>query len=352
VTSSDTPGTGLSQMTKIAPAAGHVSVRHMLLLLKIVLSGGLIYYAFSKIDLHEAWSQIRNISTYAIVVMMALLFVEIVVASARLRQILALLGQRCRFIQALDVVFIGAFFSQTLISFVGGDAMRIWRIVRSKVSIGLAAKSVVLDRASGFAGLLVLVLLTLPFLLQVVTAPSMRFGLLFALLAGIAGFVVLACFRYMPAGLKRLRPLHWVADFSAAAVTVAGSTRGVGALLGLSLPIHVLNVVIIYFLALGLSINLTFWHCLLLAPPVLFLSMLPISVAGWGVREGAMIVALSLVGVSPAQSVAISVCFGLGVLAISLPGGLLWLVHRGEYATIQGDVTTPPTGHSLRDSNS
>src|SRR4029453_8733158 len=244
----------------------------------------------------------------------------------------------------LDVVFIGAFFSQTLISFVGGDAMRIWRIVRSKVSIGLAAKSVVLDRAAGFAGLLLLVILTLPFLMQIVTDPVMRLGLLAAVLGGIAGFAALGCFHLLPAVLKRLRLLHWVSDFSAAAGAVAGSTRGIGALLGLSMPIHVLNVLIIYFPAVGLSINLTLLHCLLLAPPVLFLSMLPISVAGWGVREGAMIVALGLVGVSPAQSVAISVCFGLGVLAISLPGGLLWLVHRGEYATIQGDARGSPTG--------
>src|SRR5262245_13591343 len=177
-------------MRQIVPAAGHATVRHMLLLLKIALSAGLIYYAFSKIDLHEAWLQIRNISIYAIVGTLLLFFLEIVLASVRLREILALLGQRCRFAQALDVVFIGFFFSQTLISFVAGDAMRIWRIVGSSVPIGLAAKSVVLDRVAGFAGLLALVLLTLPFLLGVVTDSMMRLGLFRTVLGVMQYFVI------------------------------------------------------------------------------------------------------------------------------------------------------------------
>lgn len=308
-------------------------MRYLLIAAKIALSAGLIYYAFSKIDLGEAWSQMRNISALAVAATLLLLFLEIAAASVRLRGILAMMGPRCRFVQALDVVLIGAFFSQTLISFVGGDAMRIWRIVRSNVSLDLAAKSVVLDRTAGFAGLLALVLLTLPFLMQLVTDPAMRLGLLVALIGGVAGFAALAFLKHLPAALTRLRLFHWIAELATAAMSVVRSLRGLAIFLGLSLIIHSLNVAIIYFLALGLAIDLTFWHCLLLVPPVMFLSTLPISVAGWGVREGAMIIALGLVGVAPAQSVALSICFGLGVLAISLPGGLLWLIHRGDYAS-------------------
>jgi len=339
-------------MQEIESTSGRAMARYVLIAAKIALSAALIYYAFSKIDLHEAWLQMRNISVFAVIATLALLFLEIVVASVRLRQILAMLGPRCRFVQALDVVFIGAFFSQTLISFVGGDAMRIWRIVRSSVSLGLAAKSVVLDRAAGLAGLLVLVLLTLPFLLQLVTDPAMRLGLLVALIGGVGGFAVLVTFKYLPDALRRLRLFHWIAELAAAAISLTRSMRGIAVLLGLSLAIHVLNVFIIYILTLGLSIELAFWHCLLLAPPVMFLSMLPISVAGWGVREGAMIVALGLVGVTPAQSVALSVCFGLALVAISLPGGLLWLLHRGEYANAPGELREEATGKHARDSES
>ena len=89
-----------------------------------------------------------------------------------------------------------------------------------------------------------------------------------------------------------------------------------------------MNVVILYVIARFLSIDISFFNALILLPPVLFMSMLPISVAGWGVREGAMVVALNMINIPAHQSLALSICFGLCALAISLPGGALWFYSR------------------------
>jgi hypothetical protein len=83
-------------------------------------------------------------------------------------------------------------------------------------------------------------------------------------------------------------------------------------------------------MARGLRIEIGLWNCFVLLPTVLFLSMLPISVAGWGVREGAMVAALSLVGVPGHQSLALSICFGLCIVAISLSGGAVWFASRSR----------------------
>jgi hypothetical protein len=65
-----------------------------------------------------------------------------------------------------------------------------------------------------------------------------------------------------------------------------------------------------------------------LVPLVVLVSMLPVSVAGWGVREGAMVVALGAVGVDRATALTTSVLFGLALAATGIPGGLLWLYGR------------------------
>lgn len=316
--------------------------RQLILLTKIGLSIGLVWYTFSKVDVGSALDYLRNISVRAIVVVLFLLSLQIVIAALRLRKLLTLLSARCDVIGAVDVVMIGAFFSQTMISFISGDAMRIWRIVRSNISLGTATRSILFDRAAGFVGLIVLILLGLPFLLQLIQQPELRISLLIAMAAFVAGVVSFLSLRHMPVVFKRWRVFNWIADFATEAMKLLRNKKGVVALLGLSLAIHFLNVVILYIIAQSLSIEITFLNSLILFPPVLFMSMLPISVAGWGVREGAMVVALNMVGVPAQQSLALSIFFGLCALAISLPGAPLWFYTRGH-----GNNETPVAGAAL-----
>jgi uncharacterized membrane protein YbhN (UPF0104 family) len=52
---------------------------------------------------------------------------------------------------------------------------------------------------------------------------------------------------------------------------------------------------------------------------------IPISIGGWGVREGAMVTALSLLDVQPSIALAISIQFGLIMMVVGLPGGAVML---------------------------
>jgi uncharacterized protein (TIRG00374 family) len=308
-------------------------LRYLILITKVALSAGLVWYAFSKVDVGSALDYLRNISAQVIVLVLFLLFVQMVIAASRLRELLMLLGARCSLIGAVDVVMIGAFFSQTMISFIGGDAMRIWRIVRSRTSVGVATKSILFDRAAGFAGLILLAFFGLPFLMQLIEQPELKISLLIAMFAFVLGFLFFLSLRHMPAIFMKWRAFNMIADFSSEARKLSRNKRGATTLLVLSLAIHVMNVVILYIIAQSLSIEITFLNSIVLFPPVLFMSMLPISVAGWGVREGAMVVALNMVDVSSHQSLALSICFGLCALAISLPGGALWFYTRSHGAS-------------------
>jgi hypothetical protein len=66
---------------------------------------------------------------------------------------------------------------------------------------------------------------------------------------------------------------------------------------------------------------------ILLLPFVLLLSLLPISVAGWGVREGAMIAGLGYVGVDSASAFVISALFGVAYIFAGIPGVIAWLIE-------------------------
>jgi len=299
-----------------------------IVVLKLAVSIGLVWFAFSKIDMATTWATLRAIAPAAIAGAVVLLYLQLLLAAYRLRALLGALGARYRTKAAFEVVLIGAFFSQTMISFVGGDAMRIWRIIRSRVSLAIAAKSVLFDRVAGFAGLFVLLLAATPFLVRIIPSPEMLAGqalIALAALLAVGGAFVL---RRMPAILPQGRLVRLAREVLDSGLAVWRSKRGAWLVIGLSVAIQLMNVVVLYVIGEGLGIHFRFVDGLLLFPTVLFLSMLPISVAGWGVREGAMVTALALVNVPDHQSLALSVCFGLCLVAISLPGGAVWLLSR------------------------
>lgn len=70
--------------------------------------------------------------------------------------------------------------------------------------------------------------------------------------------------------------------------------------------------------------EISFFSCLAVIPPALLISYVPISIAGWGVREASFVFAFSLVGVSVEAALLISLGIGIVVLLISLLGGVLW----------------------------
>lgn len=55
---------------------------------------------------------------------------------------------------------------------------------------------------------------------------------------------------------------------------------------------------------------------------------LPISMAGWGIREISLVALLGLLGVDRPAALLMSLEFGLLSMLVSLPGGVVWLTWR------------------------
>src|SRR5215510_10145099 len=71
----------------------------------------------------------------------------------------------------------------------------------------------------------------------------------------------------------------------------------------------------------------------------------PISAGGWGLREAGFVVALATFGIRPEEAILPPVIFGLGVLIVTLPGGVIWLANRKRKAATGA---TPTAHHEIR----
>ena len=78
----------------------------------------------------------------------------------------------------------------------------------------------------------------------------------------------------------------------------------------LSIAIHVVTVVIAWCVVKSITAPVTFGEIFQLLPPVMLITMMPISIAGWGVREATMALAFGYAGLVANEGVNISLLFG------------------------------------------
>lgn len=294
---------------------------------KLAMSALLIYLSLRLVDLDTLRQRLHQIGPIWIAAMLLGLFVQVILASLRWRRILAACGVAIDDKRALIYTLIGAFFNQALPSTIGGDAARIWLVARQATGWKGAVASVLIDRMVGLFWLAMLVLLCLPWSLALIQNPIGRTTLILIGAGSVAGLLaVLALTHIGGNGLDRWRLTRHITELAGIAWNVMASARSGASVAMPSLAIQLLTVLIAWFAAKAIGSPVSLLHLLLLIPPVILIAAIPVSIAGWGVREGAMIAAFTFAGLPTDDALAISVLFGAGSFAIGAMGGLVWIL--------------------------
>jgi hypothetical protein len=122
--------------------------------------------------------------------------------------------------------------------------------------------------------------------------------------------------------------LHLTAA-AAIALRLLGSKNG-GAVVALSIAIHLLTVVVAWGAAKAMAVPFDLVQALLLIPPVILIASIPISIAGWGVRESAMMTAFAYAGLAQTDGLIVSVLYGAAMFLTGVVGGIVWILNRSE----------------------
>ena len=298
------------------------------LALKFAVSGVLIWFLLSKVDIGAAKERLLEVAPEMVLLAVAVLLVQMIICVFRWQAVLDALGTPLPFLKVLQIFFIGVFFNQTLPSSVGGDAVRMYKAYRAGLTMGAAVNGVMLERVATVVGLVLLVAATQPFFLTRVDAETgawMIPALAVLALATLAGLVFLMVLERLPQSLRRWRLMRGIANLGGDTRRLFLAPLKAGRALGWSIVGHANVALCVFVLALGLGLEVTWLDCMALVPPVILVTTLPISIAGWGVREGAMVVAFGFIGVADHSALVLSLLFGLVIIATSLPGGVVWL---------------------------
>jgi uncharacterized membrane protein YbhN (UPF0104 family) len=318
-------------------------MRHILLsALKILISAALLYLALRKVNLTDLASRIDVASLGWIALAIAVTFLQIFIGALRWCEISADCNARLTTRQATRFNVIGTFFNQTLPSSIGGDAVRLWLVARGGAGWRAATYSIFVDRAIGLIALAIVIVASLPWSYNLIRNPDGRSALLlvdFAALAAGLGFLVLS--RLPWPWLKTWWVTHHFYACSVIANRVIFSRDHGPAIAVYSILVHVLAVVIAWCVVKSIDAPVMFGQVFLLVPPVMLITMLPISIAGWGVREATMGLAFGYAGLATNEGVNVSLLFGAVSFIVGAIGGLVWIFSAEKAAKGAKPIEVP-----------
>jgi uncharacterized membrane protein YbhN (UPF0104 family) len=318
--------------------------KFLALVVKAAVSIALLYFAVGRVNLGILAERLQQVRLEWLLAAVAVLVVQAFVVGLRWREIALQSGAPISPGRAFRFMLIAGLFNQTLPSTVGGDAARIWLLAKEGAGWAKATYSVLVDRAAGILMLAVLVLVCLPWSFNLIQNPVGRTALLVIGLGCIAAPAAFAALAH-----ERFRFLHrwWLTRHLAEAAGIARavfvSGRTAGLVLGLTLVVHVMTVIAAWLAAKSVAAPFQFAHALLVVPPILLIASIPISIAGWGLRESAMVVAFAYAGLAESDGLLVSVLLGAAMFAVGLIGGAVWLASPGtlRFGAANADALDP-----------
>ena len=126
--------------------------------------------------------------------------------------------------------------------------------------------------------------------------------------------------------LQRWSPTRHLSAAAGIALSILRSPSSFIAVFGSSIIVHLLTALAAWCAARAVGADLPLLYSLYLVSPVVLLTVIPISIAGWGVREGAMVVAFGYAGLAQSDGLIVSLLFGFGYLVLGIAGGLVWVL--------------------------
>jgi uncharacterized protein (TIRG00374 family) len=317
------------------------------LIAKILFAGFVVNWLLHKIDATRVWHTIQQAAPGRIALATFLCWCGVIVAGWRWHRLLMTLEIRIPLRDLFCIAQIGQFFLMFLPGPTGDDLTRMLYISRlAKGRVGTACTAVLLDRCIGLASILILAVVCVPVQWDLLNQSAQTRWLAISMLAGGTAVVLAALvFFGLPAGttkplIERLRarlpdfrPIREILQISSA---LQSHKRAVGEVFAAAVSIQFILCCVYYLAGQAVGINASLFVWLSFVPIVLVANAVPITIAGFGVREYLFVLFLAnLAQIEAERALAASLIVLAITLVVCLAGGLVYVLYRSRSARLE-----------------
>lgn len=291
--------------------------------LTVALLGGLIL----QIELDQTLAKVGSLGIGSILLVLACLWLQQILAALRWGWLLQQCGERRPIMRMAEIFFLSSAAGLLLVNSLGAMSVRAYLAHRDGCRAMPVLCSLLFEKVYTLAALLICSAAgIIVFAMRGDLHADLRLGMIFAGASMALTAAIAALMRYGSAEMlielrsRRARRLRIATSLVA---------------LLQSLLILTLGFISVALITRALGIQAPLLLLIALQPMVALLAALPITIGGWGLREGGMVLGMGLLGVASPDALAVSVLYGaLCALAALSVAGVAALASRDRTALI------------------
>lgn len=308
------------------------SQKQFKLLLRLAVSVFLCWWLLKNISIVNIGSSIQHASIPLLTLSMVLGIACVIVSAIQWKILLAGYGIKVKARILTYLYLIGITFNQFLPTGLGGDVIKIVLLGKMTSKGTYAATTVIASRLTGFMGMVCVMVLAalLEFKLFthetifIVAVLACAYIGVIAILFNSATvqFVEKITSRFPKLPLGKIHEVQkTISNYQKLPVFLASAVE-TGAIFWIC---TILNH---YVLGEALGIDISPWFYFVFIPVALTFSMVPISINGFGVREGMFALLFATVHVPSSQAVTLAVVMDAQAIVLAVFGGVLFLMRN------------------------
>ncbi|MGH7409873.1 MAG: lysylphosphatidylglycerol synthase transmembrane domain-containing protein [Candidatus Methylomirabilis sp.] len=302
---------------------------------KVLVSLALLTFLLNSTDLHALGGLLRSLRLPIFLASLLLYLITQVLSTFRWRCLLQAEKINLPIWRLILLYFEGMFFNLMLPTLIGGDVVRGYKVFHLTRRHEASLASILVERLSGYVALVLIACVALIFAYQLLRDPvvvwltaASAIGLV-GIIAGLLSerFQTLFFKLLSSTGLGRFHdPLHRLYE---AIQRYWKHRQALLLAVGISLILQVFIILIFFLISRSLNLSVPLLYFFLFIPLISVVSMIPISVAGLGIREGSAVYFFAKVGLDSAGAISLSLLwFAVTALSSGL-GGIVFLIgHR------------------------
>jgi uncharacterized protein (TIRG00374 family) len=300
-------------------------------LLRVAVAAGLLFVLARGVDWSAIPGYLQQLTWPAALASFIALTLQWPISAWKWQWALRLHGVEFRYVHLLKAICIGFFFNHFLPSAIGGDAYRVMRTLPSDGYASRALSAVVIERVVGFAALMLIACLGA---LELARASDTARMVLLVCSIGVAVLGVLAWAVHRGWHDSLIDRLRHLKAFEAVEHNLNhlrnGGRRWIP-LIAISLLFQLVAIAIIAGLFWSLGHPVPYSVCAVIAAAAGIATVLPISINGLGVVEGAFVGSALALDVPYEPALVVALLLRLLLVPYALAFGVLYAVQTARH---------------------